>query len=290
MRLGSMFMTLVGLGIAGGAVYVAQEQIKVSSEAAAAAEIVRVVAAAEEIPFGAPIESHMLTTINWPQDAVPPNAFTDMAALLPSESGQPRRAKRALVQGEILLANKVSDFGEKVTIVQTLGEGNRAMAIKVSASSGVGGFVTPGDRVDILLTRGSSTGMRALTVLQNIRIIGVDQTSDEYVDKAIVARTVTVEVTPEQGQKLALAKRAGNLSLSLRSLDDAEEDKPLAAVRLSDILLDESPLEEGEPKPVVRIRRAIQVSEVPVRKVDVSVEDEDVAEVDDDGAADVQVE
>lgn len=280
MRLGSMLMTLVGLGIAGGAVFVAQDQITKSSEAAAAAEIVRVVAAAEEIPFGAQIEAHMLTTINWPRDAVPPSAFTSMSAVLPDDSGQHRRAKRALVQGEILLSNKVSNFGEKVTIVQTLAEGNRAMSIKVDASSGVGGFVTPGDRVDIVLTRGSNASMRALTILQNIRIIGVDQTADEYVDQAIVARTVTVEVTADDGQKLALAQQAGKLSLALRSLESEGEDTPLAAVRLSDILLDESPAVEGQPRPVVRIRRAIQVSEVPVRKVegDVEVEDESVAE------------
>ena len=68
---------------------------------------------------------------------------------------------------------------------------------------------------------------------------------------------MTVEVTPEQGQKLALAQRAGTLSLSLRSLDN-EESKPLEAIRLSDLLLDVSPIAEGDAKPVIRVNRGIK--------------------------------
>jgi pilus assembly protein CpaB len=135
------------------------------------------------------------------------------------------------------------------------------MSLTVNAQTGVGGFVTPGDEVDIVLTRGGGDEMRALTILQKIRVIGVDQRSDEQSDQAIVARTVTVEVTPEQGQKLALAQSAGMLSLSLRSLE-TEEDKPLEAVRLSDLLVEKSPVEDGAPKAVVRVRRgATEITE-----------------------------
>ncbi|WP_170363423.1 Flp pilus assembly protein CpaB [Ruegeria arenilitoris] len=263
MRLKSLMMTILGVGLAGGAVMIAQEQLR-RSQAAADPTIVRVVAAAEEIPFGSPIEGHKLTAIDWPADSVPAGVFTSFEDVLPTAGVDPRRAKRALAQGEILLASKVSDFGEKVTIVQTLGENNRAMAINVDAQTGVGGFVTPGDFVDIVLTQGKNESLRAVTILQNIRVIGVDQTADEDVDQPGIARTVTVEVTPDQGQRLALAQKAGQLSLSLRSLQ-IQEDKPLEAIRLSDILLEKSPVAEGAPKPIVKVRRGTtDVQEVPV--------------------------
>lgn len=263
MRLKSLMMTILGVVLAGGAVMIAQEQLR-RSQAAADPTIVRVVAAAEEIPFGSPIEGHKLTAIDWPADSVPAGVFTSFDDVLPTAGVDPRRAKRALAQGEILLASKVSDFGEKVTIVQTLGENNRAMAINVDAQTGVGGFVTPGDFVDIVLTQGKNESLRAVTILQNIRVIGVDQTADEDVDQPGIARTVTVEVTPDQGQRLALAQKAGQLSLSLRSLQ-IQEDKPLEAIRLSDILLEKSPVAEGAPKPIVKVRRGTtDVQEVPV--------------------------
>jgi len=162
-----MFVTLLGVGIAGGAVYYAQTYVLVppAPQQEAVAKTVRVIAAAQEIPFGAVLDSPKLMAIDWPVEAVPKGAFTDYADVLPAPGGEPRRAKRSLSEGEILLSSKISDFGEKVTIVQTLGENNRAMAIKVDATSGVGGFVTPGDSVDVVMTQGRDSGMRAVTVL-----------------------------------------------------------------------------------------------------------------------------
>ncbi|MBO9411413.1 MULTISPECIES: Flp pilus assembly protein CpaB [unclassified Ruegeria] len=283
MRVKSFLMTFLGVGLAGGAVLIAQDQIQRNQEAAADASIVRVVAVAEDIPFGTPIERYKLTTIEWPAESVPAGVFTNFDDVLPETGADPRRAKRALAQGEILLASKVSDFGEKVTIVQTIGENNRAVAISVDAQTGVGGFVTPGDFVDIVLTRGSNDELRAITILQNIRIIGVDQTADEELDQPGIARTVTVEVTPQQGQRLALAQKAGQLSLSLRSLN-TEDDEPLEAVRLSDILLEKSPAEDGEPQPIVKVRRGIsEVEEFRVENPTAASAEQDVPVTDTSG-------
>ncbi len=110
--------------------------------------------------------------------------------------------------------------------------------------------------------------MRALTILQSIRIVGVDQQADELNEQANVAKTVTVEVTPEQGQKLVLAQQAGTLSLALKSVEGNEPDAPLEAIRLSDIIRDESPTEEG-PKATVKVRRAAtNVTEFEVKERD----------------------
>ncbi len=162
-----------------------------------------------------------------------------------------------------MLKAKLSDFGEKVTLVQKLGPNKRAVAIRVDAVTAVGGFVTPGDRVDLVLTRGAEADLRTVTILQNIKVIGVDQDSAEERDSPTVARTVTVEVTPEESQKIALAQSAGKLSLTLRTLD-AVVDEPMAMIRLRDILNEESPVDTPEAKSIVTVRRGADVQEVEV--------------------------
>ena len=270
MRIRSLLVTMIGMAVAGASVYVSRELIQPQPATAsvdpAAPALVSVVVAGQEIPFGTPIEAHKLTTIQWPADAVPPGTFRDFAMLIPEAGTQPRRATKAISQGELVLANKISDFGEKVTIVQTLSPGHRAMAISVNATTSVGGFVTPGDIVDILLTTSDDRGLRVLTLLQKVKVVAIDQQSDETQEQAVVARTVTVEVTPEESQTLALATRAGSLSLTLRDNESnqQEEEKPLDSLRLSDILLEESPGEAPKPKQVIKVRRAGSLSETEI--------------------------
>jgi pilus assembly protein CpaB len=263
MRLGSLLTTIVGLGVAGGSAYLASNHFETQRAATVQAdnELVEVIVAGRDITMGQAIEPHLLSTISWPSQAVPAGVFTEFEFLLPQSGNQARRAKRAISQGELILASKVSDFGEKVTIVQSLGPNLRAMAIKVDAETAVGGFVTPGDFVDIVLTQGRNEALRAVTILQAIRVVGVDQDADEQTDTPGVARTVTVEVSPEQGQKLALAQKAGTLSLSLRTLDSTKEDEPLESIKLSDVLQEVSPVPEGEKSPTIVVRRGIEISE-----------------------------
>ena len=275
MRLSALLTAMTGLAVAGGSAWFALDVLQ-TQRAGLAEELrrqqeeanestVEVIVAAVDIPFGEEIDRSQLATIRWPREAIPQGIFTDFSTLVPEADDPHRRAKRAMAQGELVLASKVSGFGEKVTLTQTLTPGHRAMAIKVSAETAAGGFVTPGDAVDIVLTHGRDETLRTVTVLQNVRVVGVDQLSDEQSDAPVVARTVTVEVTPENGQKLALAQRAGALSISLRSLDMAEgqeEDAPLESVRLADILQQVSPLPEGEKAPTIRIFRGTDVTEV----------------------------
>ena len=268
MRIRSLLITMLGVAVAAGSVYASREFLAVEQATASAERstpaLVSVVVAGQEIPFGTTIEAHKLTTIQWPAEAVPSGVFTDYSVLIPKGDEEPRRAKRAMVKGELILAAKLSDFGEKVTIGQTLSPGNRAMAISVNATTSVGGFVTPGDFVDVVLTSRDKRGLRAVTILQRIRVVGVDQQTDELNEQAQVARTVTVEVTPLQGQKLALAQRAGTLSLTLRNIEAAdEEDQVLESIRLSDIIQDDTPVVVAPaPKPTVKVRRGSAIEEV----------------------------
>jgi pilus assembly protein CpaB len=257
MRISSILIAVSGIAVAGGSVYAAREVItaRTTVEVEVTEQtMVELIIANRNVALGQIIEPHLLSTISWPVASVPPGAFTDMTLLLPVQGGEPRRVRRAISEGELLLENRVSDFGEKVTIVQTLAEGHRAMAIEVNAETAVGGFVTPGDFVDIVMTHGRNETLRAVTILQNVRVIGVDQDSDERSDAPEIANTVTVEVSPEEGQRLALAQEAGTLSLSLRT-EALVADLPLTAIRLQDILQEVSPVPREDAIPVVLVRR-----------------------------------
>ncbi|MCB2134332.1 MAG: Flp pilus assembly protein CpaB [Rhodobacteraceae bacterium] len=266
MGIRSIFVAILGVAVAGGSAYSAREYLSTNRAVASTdsqSELVTVVVAGRDIPFGQAIQPQMLQVMSWPRAAMPPGVITEFTSLVPEPGMPPRRATRAIAQGELILASKISDFGEKVTIVQSLGANTRAMSIKVEAETAVGGFVTPGDSVDVVLTQGKDADMRAVTILQNIRVLGVDQESDQETDRVEVARTVTLEVTPEDSQKLALAQKAGTLSLSLRTLDSVS-DQPLDSIRLSDLLREKSPVTEAVAKSTIRVRRATDVEEVEV--------------------------
>ena len=268
MRLRPIITTVFGIAIAAGSVFLVKDRILITADKTAEAPssgIVEIFIARSEIAFGQSIEGHLVVRQPWPLEALPPGAFTDINQLVPGSREELRRAKGRFFPGEVIIASKVSDFGDKVTLVQKLGANTRAMAIKVDAVTAVGGFVTPGDFVDIVMTQGSGGELRAVTILQNVRVIGVDQQSEELKDQPEIARTITVEVTPEEGQRLALAQKAGTLSLTLRTLEGVE-DKPMEMVRLRDLLQQESPVVENAVLPTVTVRRGTSSEEVTIRR------------------------
>lgn len=266
MRIGSIITTFMGVSLAAGAVFVARDQLFEANGAATAGDAPaysEIVTATQDIQFGQVIEPHLVTLTSWPTEALPRGAVFDLDEVLSSDDSGVRRARANIVEGEVVLKTKLSGFGEKVTITQKLGENTRAMAIKVDAVTAVGGFVTPGDFVDIVLTQGKNADIRAVTILQNIRVIGVDQQSEEQKESPEVARTITVEVTPVEGQKLALAQKAGTLSLTLRTLEGVV-DEPLDMVDLRDLLREKSPIEEIEKAPTIKVRRGSTVEVVDI--------------------------
>ncbi len=119
--------------------------------------------------------------------------------------------------------------------------------------------------MDVLLTQGKGEGLRTVTIIQNVRVIGVDQQADEAKDAPAIARTVTLEVTPEDSQKLALAQKAGTLSLTLRTLED-EAQEPLESISLRDVLREPEPeaAAEVEVRTVV-VRRGTEATEDELR-------------------------
>jgi pilus assembly protein CpaB len=263
MRILSLLVLVFGIALAGGGVFFASKYFKEmkASMAQQGPETVRVLVAKKALGYGAKVTSDTLQWVEWPKAAVPPGAFTAVEALLGEKGDQHRVVLRAIEPGEPILETKITKFGESPRMARNLGEGKRAVSISVDAVSGVAGFVAPGDRVDILLTRSAEGQLLSSVILQGITVIAVDQ--DQYTGSAItrVGRTVTVEVDTRQAQKLAVAQQIGNLSLTLRGIDEAvgTEMTTVTADELSGL-----PKKEVDPGRQVRVRRAGSLQDVKI--------------------------
>ena len=170
--------------------------------------------------------------------------------------------------GEPLLKTKVSGFGARASMSTVVDQTNRAFTIRVNEVTGVAGFLLPGDRVDVLLTRKPDQGSEPVThvILQNIVVRGTDQNADQTRDKPKISRAVTVEVTPEEAQKLALAMKVGELSLALRNAASAEE-ADVHMVSVAD-LIGEKRTEGPAQTPMVatvRVRTPVSLETVSIR-------------------------
>ncbi len=237
MLLRALLIITSGLGLAAGGVF-ATMQILGPQEPIAAAEPARVptatvVVADVDMSFGVDVLDGMVRLQDWPRDLLPPGAFTSLDEVVGDADKGFRRTKRPIVAGEPLLAGKLSGFGEKVTIAHVIDPAKRAMSIRVDDVSGVGGFVTPGDRVDIVLTQQRDGDDIATTILQDILVRATDQLADEDRNKPVVARTVTVELFPDEAQKLILAQQSGRLSLTLRPVGNHDALPTLTTTRNS---------------------------------------------------------
>ena len=188
-----------------------------------AAATATVVVAALPVERGVSLTQPMLKVVNYPKDAVPAGAFQSVDQLV-GKTAPVRTTVRSLASNEPVLPSKVSGPGSKANLSAAITPGMRAVSLRSSDVTAVGGFVLPGDRVDVLMTRSTGSGDAAGTVTQvlaeNALVLGVDQISDQDADKPVVAKAVTVEVTPDQAQAISLAGAIGQVSLDLRQIAD----------------------------------------------------------------------
>ncbi|KCV83093.1 Flp pilus assembly protein CpaB [Actibacterium atlanticum] len=226
---------LVGVGLAGFAVYMAQGYISETQSALAREraakqqqiELTDIYVAAQPVKYGETITAEQVIQIKWPAANLPEGAFQTAEDIFPEGGPEFRTVLRAIEANEPILAVKVTEPGADAGITSRLSKGMRAFAINVDVSSGVSGFLRPGDRVDVYWTgdmRGSGENVRRRQVTKliesNVRLIAVDQTADSDRMNPMIARTVTVELTPQQVAALAQAQSSGKLSLSLVGAQD----------------------------------------------------------------------
>jgi pilus assembly protein CpaB len=180
-----------------------------------------IVVAKRPLRFGTELSAAMLKEISWPKEALPAGAFHKISDIL---SGGRRVVLTAIEASEPVLSVKITGAGERATLSALVKPGMKAVTIRVNDVEGVGGFVLPGDRVDVVLTRTVDKGSATTeVVLQDARVLAVDQKADDRAAKAAVAKSVTLEVTTVQAQKVWLAASVGNLSLLLRKAGETEK-------------------------------------------------------------------
>ena len=191
-----------------------------------------IVVAAKPLRYGMQLSADALREIPWSQDSVPKGAFTSISEIL---SGGKRVVLAPIEANEPVLALKVTGAGQRATLSSLVQDGMKAVTIRVNDVEGVGGFVLPGDRVDVVLTRQSDKEKASTEiVLQNARVLAIDQSADASAEKAAVAKAVTLEVSTDQAQRIWLASSVGSLSLLLRKAGEtgAESTK---RITLSDL-------------------------------------------------------
>jgi len=195
-----------------------------------------VVVAKQPLRFGTELNASLLEEVPWPAAAMPSGAFTKIADVL---HGGRRVVLTAIEPNEPVLSLKITGPGQRATLSALVQKGMKAVTIRVNDVEGVGGFVLPGDRVDVVLTRQIDKGSATTeVVLQNTRVLAVDQIADERAAKATVAKSVTLEVSTLEAQKVWLASSVGNLSLLLRKAGETAEAKT-RKVTLNDLSTNE---------------------------------------------------
>jgi len=226
-----------------------------------------IVVASKPLRFGAELSSMSLREIPWPEDAVPTGAFAKIADVV---GGNARRVVLTAIEAnEPILASKITGPGQRATLSAAITDGMKAVTIRVNDVEGVAGFVLPGDRVDIALTRQNDKAAATTdVVLQNIKVLAIDQTADERNDKPSVAKAVTLEVDTGAAQKLSLAASIGTLSLMLRKAGEAAIDST-RRITLSDLVggADASPKQERSFA-TIKVHRPSKLEDfsVPVEK------------------------
>lgn len=213
-------MVVVSVGLAMGAVLLASQWVRDQAQVATG----KVVVAKGDVELGTRLSPLMLKLADWPKNSIPEGAVSDPEKL------KDRVVRTSVLSGEPILESKLAPIGTKGGLSAVIGEGKRAMTVRVNDVVGVAGFALPGNYVDIVVNTeddtqkvndprsdGRSKSISKI-VLDHILVLAVAQESSVREEgKPKVVNAVTLEVTPEQAEKLDLARSVGQLSLVLRN-------------------------------------------------------------------------
>ena len=191
-----------------------------------------IVVAGQRLPFGVELTGEHLREMPWGSATLPDGAFAKVGDLL---SAGKRVVLSPIEPNEPVLSVKITGPGQRATLSALVGDGMKAVSVRVNDVEGVGGFVLPGDRVDVVLTRQLEKGNATTEiVLQNARVLAVDQSADDRATKAAIAKAVTLEVDTVGAQKIWLAASVGSLSLLLRRAGE-QSAEPTRRITLDDL-------------------------------------------------------
>jgi len=199
---------------------------------------VPVMVAEMDLNFGDLVTPQSVRIVDMPEDALPSGSYSDFESLFIDPS-LPTVALTRMVANEPVLDFKVSGPGGKGSLSAIIAEDMRAVAIRVNDVAGVGGFIVPGDYVDVMLTRETNPekpgGEKVTSLLvQKLKVLGTDQNNNQQAAAPQVVQTVTLEVQNADAQKLILGMSVGKLSLTLRRAGETENETALS-VSINDL-------------------------------------------------------
>lgn len=279
MRLVFGLVLLIGLGLAGAAVYMTNEYVmqaqadaeRLREEQARAVQLVDVVVVNKPFQYGDRITQADLEIIKVQDGKVPEGAFSLITApqgamaadgttpIVPvffEGETRPRAVLRSYLPYEPLVLTKVTEPGVDAGINSNLTPGMRAFAINVDVSSGVSGFLRPGDRVDVYWSGVAQETDVTKLIQESIRLIAIDQSADaDRSEETLIARTVTVEATPQQVAALAQAQQTGRLTLSLVGQGDVSQVGAVEIDQNTLLGITQEEVVQAEPEQVCTVRQ-----------------------------------
>lgn len=184
-----------------------------------------IVVAAAPLAFGNQISAENVKEIPWNTSALPEGAFPTSQELL--KDGR-RIALASIARNEPVLRSKITAPGQRAALSSMLEPGKRAVTVRVDDVRGVAGFIQPGDRVDVVLIRTEAESRSnegySDVILQSAKVLAIDQITGERTEQPTIAKAVTLEVGPQDAQKILLAMNVGRLSLILRQPAEAKAE------------------------------------------------------------------
>ena len=274
MRLVFGLVLIVGVGLAGFAVMMAKERFDQYQSAIAeqraqleqVVDVTEVLVVARQIRYGEKVKPEDVVSVRWPADAVPEGTYQMIDDFLPEGDKVLRTALRIMEKGEPLLKVKVSKPGEDAGVSSRLAKGMRAFAVSVDVASGVSGFLSPGDRVDVYWSGEVSNREVTKLIQANMNLLAVDQISDLDRNSPTIARTITVEATPQQVARLAQAQQTGRLSLALVGASDETVVESVEMDQNELLGIEVKEVEEAEVAQVctIKTRRGAEVVTIPI--------------------------
>jgi pilus assembly protein CpaB len=219
-----LIMLLIALTLAGGAAWIANRWVESQTVKSVASDqnTVQVYVAAVDIPFATRIEKTHYKLVDWPKDNIPKEAFTTTDTATDPNAIDGKITQREFFPGELLLKPQIKEHVGGSTLSALIPEGMRAISVRVNDVVGVAGFILPGNKADIIVTRGGNT----YTLLKNIKILAIDQTASTEQDKPAVVQALTLEVTPKQAETLVSAMQNGTLQFTLRNPMEIDTASP----------------------------------------------------------------
>lgn len=226
----ALILLVLSIGIGSGAAMYARNwlQNQQGVTAGSNANTVDVVVAAREIPYGQLIEESHLRIVAWPAEAAPADVYKSKDELIGKIVNQ------SVLVGDLMLEARVVEKLEGSRLASLIAPMKRAITVRVNDVNGVAGFLLPGNRVDVLATRLEKQRATTDTLLQDIKVLAIDQKASPDKDDPVVVRAVTLEADPGEAEQLTAAAAEGSIHLVLRNPDDravSVTEIPIAKVK-----------------------------------------------------------